>query len=444
MNGNNKVIWNEGLLLQQQHFQQQERFFLHQLHAVSSMGQRQHWGFSRLELDTSMLAQGKLALRAATGLFPDGTVFTLPDDHPLPEPLDITEQDRDCEIVLALALVRPGEAESGTHPGRRYTVHETGVMDNHQTGGGNALLQTGQLSLHLLRRDQLSGTLTALGICRVREKQFDQQLQLYKEYIPPCLDCRASPVLRHQLAELIGLLQQRGDLLASRLIHNHGGQAAKLSDFLLLMLINRNQPLLAHLAEQPGTHPVDLYGLLLQLEGELASFHGSKRSRKLPVYRHDQAAESFIAIRNSLLGHLSQINNPQAIPLPLESRANGLHVSVIAQAGLLQDMQLVLAVRSAIDEQTLIQQLPSHVKIGPIEQINELINLQLPAIGIKALRQVPYQIPWHHGTCYFLLDHQHDLWPRLQHSSGLALHIAGNFPELALELWAIKPTASST
>jgi type VI secretion system protein ImpJ len=30
------------------------------------------------------------------------------------------------------------------------------------------------------------------------------------------------------------------------------------------------------------------------------------------------------------------------------------------------------------------------------------------------------------------------LWKQLDHSGGMAMHIAGDFPELKLEFWAIR------
>jgi type VI secretion system protein ImpJ len=39
---------------------------------------------------------------------------------------------------------------------------------------------------------------------------------------------------------------------------------------------------------------------------------------------------------------------------------------------------------------------------------------------------------------YFELDQTHELWSQLSNSGGMALHAAGDFPGLAMELWAIR------
>jgi type VI secretion system protein ImpJ len=51
---------------------------------------------------------------------------------------------------------------------------------------------------------------------------------------------------------------------------------------------------------------------------------------------------------------------------------------------------------------------------------------------------VPRQIPFHTGFSYFELDRNSDLWKQLDTSGGMAIHVAGEFPELTLELWAIR------
>jgi type VI secretion system protein ImpJ len=50
----------------------------------------------------------------------------------------------------------------------------------------------------------------------------------------------------------------------------------------------------------------------------------------------------------------------------------------------------------------------------------------------------PRQIPYHAGFTYFELDHSSQYWKELENSGGFGLHVAGEFPELQLEFWAIR------
>jgi len=51
---------------------------------------------------------------------------------------------------------------------------------------------------------------------------------------------------------------------------------------------------------------------------------------------------------------------------------------------------------------------------------------------------VPRQLPYHAGFVYFELDQSNKLWPDLRNSGAIAMHVAGQFPGLALEFWAIR------
>ena len=81
---------------------------------------------------------------------------------------------------------------------------------------------------------------------------------------------------------------------------------------------------------------------------------------------------------------------------------------------------------------------PSQIKIGTVEKIRDLVNLQLPGIGLRALPVAPRQIPYHAGLVYFELDRSHELWRELESSGGFAMHLSGDFPGINMQFWAIR------
>jgi type VI secretion system protein ImpJ len=78
------------------------------------------------------------------------------------------------------------------------------------------------------------------------------------------------------------------------------------------------------------------------------------------------------------------------------------------------------------------------VKIGPVEQIAELITAALPGIAVAPLPVVPRQLPYYAGRSYFELDRSGPYWQALARSGGIAVHVAGDLPGLELECWAIR------
>src|SRR5665213_3162316 len=98
MSAYNKILWSEGLFLRPQHFQQQSRFFERLVETRCGSLRNHSWGCIELEFERDLLAIGKLAIRRAVGVFPDGTPFRMPEDEPVPAPLDIAANVRD-EVV---------------------------------------------------------------------------------------------------------------------------------------------------------------------------------------------------------------------------------------------------------------------------------------------------------------------------------------------------------
>jgi type VI secretion system protein ImpJ len=76
-----------------------------------------------------------------------------------------------------------------------------------------------------------------------------------------------------------------------------------------------------------------------------------------------------------------------------------------------------------------------------VEKIRDLVNLQLPGIGLRPLPVAPRQLPFLAGYTYFELDRGSEYWQQLINSAGFAMHVAGNFPGLQMRFWAIRKSA---
>lgn len=50
----------------------------------------------------------------------------------------------------------------------------------------------------------------------------------------------------------------------------------------------------------------------------------------------------------------------------------------------------------------------------------------------------PRQIPFNAGYIYYELTQGGALWEEVVRHGGIALHVAGEFPSLKLELWGVR------
>jgi type VI secretion system protein ImpJ len=440
---NNKVIWSEGMFLQPQHLQQHDRHVETLLEGRAGGLRPYAWGFTKLEIDEALLKLGKLALRSAAGVLPDGTPFNLPADDDLPAPLDIPENAAHVTVMLALPVRRPGAPESGggehAYNLARYDADDFEVHDSNDADASPTLLQVGKLRLRLAVAPDVANAHACAGVAHVVERQSDGRIVLDDDYCAPCLDYRVAGRLARFCTELGGLLQQRGEALAGRLAQPDGAGMAEIADFLLLQIVNRAQPLVAHFNAMRGLHPETFYRTCVALAGELATFsQAGRRPPVFPAYRHERLRESFEPVIVALRLALSRVADPQVVAIALEERRYGLRVALVNDTSLFTGATFVLAVRAQMSTDALLSAFGSQVKIGSIEKIRDLVNLQLPGIALRALAVAPRQLPFHAGYSYFELDDRNDAWTTLGSSAGMALHVAGEFPGLAMELWAIR------
>jgi type VI secretion system protein ImpJ len=442
MSWNSKVVWSEGMLLQPQHLQQHDRYLETQLETRVGNLRPYAWGFTELKIDEQHLALGKLTLKSCTGVFPDGTPFSLPADDDLPLPLDIPAEARNVLAMLALPLRRPGVPETtaadaadsyARHCTVDYAAWDSNGLDN------TAQLQVGRLRVRLALESEVVQAYTGLGVVRIIERRADNQVAIDPDYCPPCLRYRVAPRIGAYADELLALLRQRGGALADRLSQPGVTGAAEIADFLLLQLINRMQPMFAHFANTSVLHPEALYREMLQLAGELATFtRDDKRAARYPEYRHDHLAESFFPVMADLRWSLAMLPDPAAVAILLEERQYGFHVAVISDRSLLKSATFILAVTAQVPSETVRNDFPTQFKVASVERIRDLVASALPGIKLRPLPVAPRQLPFHAGYTYFELDAECDEWKHLQRSAGFGMHVAGDFPELQMQFWAIR------
>jgi type VI secretion system protein ImpJ len=443
MSWNNKIVWSEGMFLRPQHFQQQTRYFENFVEGRCAVLSSYPWGVTSLEIDNQLLKLGKVGIRKTAGVFPDGTPFNISDDDEAPSPLNIPVDTRNTLVYLGLPVKRTGGMEmdisDDEHGLARYLPREYNTCDTNGESGGDVRLQVGKLRMRLLLESDKRDKYACIGIARVIECRGDGNVVLDDDYLPTALDCHAVAGLSEFLNEIQGLLHHRGEGLAGRVAATGRGGTAEIADFLLLQVVNRYELLFGHLSDLQGVHPERLFSILLELVGELVTFTDkSKRPPAIPPYRHDDLQLTFDPLIQVLRQSLSMVLEQNAISIPVEERNYGVHVAVVNDKSLFKQANFVLATTATIPTEELQRRFPAQVKIGPVEQIRDLVNLQLPGIRIRLLPVAPRQIPFHTGYVYFELERSGEYWSKLQESGGMAIHIGSSFPDIMMEVWAIK------
>lgn len=442
MSAFNKVVWSDGLFLRPQHFQQTERYLERYIELRHAAPGAFAWGFDEIDIDQELLAIGRLSVRGARGVFPDGTPFSMPDRDPLPSPLAIEGDWRDRTIHLTLPFRSAGGMDSAWDDSdrmTRFSVGETAQADASGTLEGDATLQVGRLRATLAVEDQPFDSLTGLPLARLMERRADGRAVLDDMFIPCVRSCGASPRLQRFAEELLGLLGQRGDALAGCHVKSAAVDAAALQDLLLLQAINRWQPQVAHMATQSALHPEVFWCFLAGIAGELATFAApDRRARPFPPYDHMRLRECFAPVIDTLRASLETTLAGTAIEVPLRRREHGIWVGTLHEVLKAGCTSFALAATSSLPRAELRRRLPAQVKIGPPDRIRDLVNLQLPGVPVASMDGAPRGIFSGTGWQHFTLDTRAHLWKTVLASRVVALHLGDGLDGFAWRLWAWK------
>lgn len=443
MSVRNRVIWNEGLFIKPQHFQQQQRYHEYLLETRVGAVSQYLYGLTEISLNPEYLSFGRIALDSAAGIMPDGTAFHIPRDDLLPEPLDVRDSS---EVNQTIYLALPIRSDSMLEVDRREAVG-TGryqgvtrmLRDIHTPEGDNTAIELAPVRLRLMLEREDRSAFASMAIARIREKRPDGSVVLDRDFAPCHLNVATVPHLHRFVSEMAGLMRERASTIARRLGSPGQGSVADVTDFMLLQALNRMQPQLEHLSRLRSLHPERLFEVLTMMCGELATF--TDESRMAPTllqYHHDLPELPFHGVMTLMRQLLSIVLDPRAVSIQLHQRPHGLVVAPLQDPTLLQAADFVLAVRADMPMEALRQRFTQQTKVASVEKIRELVALQLSGIPLVPMPVAPAQLPYHAGYTYFQLDKGSPAWASLSGGSGFAFHVAGGFPGLDLQFWAIR------
>jgi type VI secretion system protein ImpJ len=440
--GKNRVAWREGMFLRPQHFQAQERYFDAHIRARVDSVQPYAWGFTSITVDEDLASLGKFGVSRASGVLPDGTPFSIPDELPPPPPLDVPADARDAIVSLTLPAAQPGavefrEAEAAAQEAR-FAVCEQEISDAFSDDTAIEPIEFGLPNLRFgVTRDQTYGRV-ALGIARVREVS-NKKLVFDDRYIPPTLDIAAASRLAGGLTDIVGRVEQRAEELAVRAVEATDGGSETFASFLLLQALNRWLPMLRHLENLPTVHPERLFETLVGMSGELATLiRPERRPPSLPIYDHENPQICFEPVFDLLQSMLSAVFERSAVQLPLEQKGPGAYVCTITDHNLFKTGYFYLAVSAATPVEEIRRLFPSVAKIASVQKMKQIVESALPGVPLRHVPTPPPQIRVLPGYVYFELDRSVRDWRDLATAPGLGLHVAGEWPELQLELWCVK------
>lgn len=432
-----KPLWLEGMFLRPQHFQQHDRWIESCLEQRVSALLPYSWGVRSLEIDPDALNQGQFNITAAEVIFPDGTVYAAPQAVPPPPMRHIAPNSQGRKVFLAVPARSPGNQETGG-PGDSSRLRKLPQSATDTTAQGRQAVEitVGVPNVRLVIEGESLDELVAIPVAEIESVGATGQITLSSTYIPPALVCGASIRLNAIIDQIRGLLKSRAAaLLASG---QNGDSRSGMLDMMVLGIANRYQALFGHVLSVGRHTPETVYRDCIALAAELAAYASTTRAvPDLPRYDHLDLRATFEELLTLLRGMLSVIVERNAYSIPLVEGDFGIWLGQIEDRMALAGRRFVLIARANVALEAIRKHLPIQIKVGPVEQIRDLVNLQLPGINIQPLSVAPREIPFIQNAVYFELDARSPLWSGFRDSAAFALHVSGDYPGLDLELWGI-------
>ncbi|MET2971319.1 type VI secretion system baseplate subunit TssK [Vibrio harveyi] len=434
------TAWCEGMFLRPQHFQQSERAIEHEFKGLNRFQQPYNWGVYQVRINPNSLKEGVVEIEKLEAILPDMTLIELQNVNEVLPPLLVEKgtQNTLVKVVVASSSLKEKTiADVSEGVVSRYVLNDLDVIDV-QTGQDEERIQVASLNVALkVSNDNLSG-FVELPILKIKEVTAEGAILLDEEYTPPHLNVLKDQAMLACLKNVTGMTKIRADMVSQRLVQGKAASASAV-DFIMLQMLNRYETILRHLGQLEQVHPLEFVTLLRGYVGELSTFSSkNKRAPLLIDYEHSNLTSTISELNQVLSQYLSVVLDQTANKLPLEVRQLGIRVTPLPDKRLLESSQFVLAVKADTSTDEIRRLVPAQLKLGPAEQIRDLINNQINGINVAPLNVVPRQIPYQTGYVYFEVIKKGPFWVRLQESGGIALQLSGQFPNSDIELWSIN------
>lgn len=460
MNVQRPLFWDQGILLQPQHFQLLDRTCQGLLSPYQRYQQPHFWGVGAMALQKSALGTRTFILHEGEFLFTDGSFVSLAENGSIDSRAfdeAWVEGGKPFTVYLGLKKWRDtGEnvtvlpsPETDSAVSTRFvttTGHEE-VKDLH-TGGPEGQVKRMRFALKIFWETELDqlGEYELIPLAQL--ERFGSEIRLSEDFIPPSLSCSASPSLLKLIREIRDQVTARGYQLEEHK-SKRGIQTAEFGSrdmvyFLALRSVNRYVPLLFHYTEAEQVHPWHVYGVLRQLIGELSAF--SERvsclgelldgKKVLPEYDHRNLWGCFSAAQDMISHLLDEITaGPEYV---IRLAFDGTYYAAELKPAIFEGRnRFFLAVKTEEDPKNVLQALEDIAKLSSREHLNTLVSRSLPGIGLQYLQIPPQELPRRANTVYFAINHHDEQWAAVAKHYCLALYWNSAPADIELELMVV-------
>jgi type VI secretion system protein ImpJ len=430
-----KVIWAEGILLGQQHFQQLDNYFQAQQRIYTQCIAPLAWGLITLKIDEDALLNNQFRIKQCTAIYPNGLLvdYDANENQLLSCQLSAT-----CEKKLAIYLCLPiNQQVLGITGYRQSQQSATWVADYQNTadiydGDKQREVLFGKLNLQLLQEHESREQFHSLKIAELINIG-ESRYQLVTDYIPPTVHIQAITYLQTILTRLLEIIEAKIRVLNERRFEQD--DATKI---LLLQILNGAFVQLQHIAKHLQTHPERLFVTLTNLTSQLGAFNNDFSLHSLPNYQHEQLTARFTQLNDILVNLLDSVMPTRMISIKLRRESDSLYVVDSIDSSLFERTDFFIAVYFPAQDTKWIDQFARQIKVASHKVIENIITSALSGVNIVHTQRPPNKLSVKPGYEYFYLEQAGPFWDQIKQDKNLGIFLPFDFIKATIELVTVQ------
>lgn len=434
-----QVHWHEGLFLQPQHLQAQQRGLLASQWAERRLSWAHPYGVVEARLSSDELENMRVRFDRLRVMMPSGLIVDVPGAADLPS-LDISEAFASSTRPMTVSLGVPlwydnrgnalGIGETDWRVKRMYRVEEIEASDEN-TGENAQSLLVRRVNARLLLDGDDRTDLEVLPLLRIAHASGDDigLPRLDPTFVPPCFLLSGSAVLREMLRDLANQVEATRKETVIQL--TRGGfnletiKGVQVQQMMRLQTLNTYAGRLMPMIQAAGgVSPFDLYLELRGLLGALASLQPDRDAWEAPRYDHDNPGPVFLDVCARIRELLRAEGTATWTKVDFDTE-DGLYVAELTEEHITEPNEYFLGIRTGKDPRELAKLVEDarEFKLMPFS----LARTNIFGVRLEEERHPPLQLPSKAGLNYFRLrraDSQR-VWGKIVEERKIALNFKG-------------------
>ena len=445
-----RVVWSEGMYLGPHHFQTQSRYFEDSIAFLASSLWHEPWGLLHAELDQKAIRNGSAVLLHASGIFPDGLPFELPNSDSPPPPRNLLEVFPTTDSVLPLYLAVPGRRDNGLDCNLENPANGTRFSPIHRTlrdetnGIDEREVDLGKKNIHLATEAELTPDMFSIPIAQVL-RDGRGHLIYDEDFIPTCLRLSAGEPLMLLVKRLLETIGEKSNTI-SRSARRQGrfeagSSALDVANYWFLHALHSAISPLQHLSTTRHAHPEDVFVELSRLAGTLCTFAVDSDPRQLPSYEHRSPGPAFRVLDAHIRRHLEIVVPSNTVTLEFHPAEPYIHTADVIDERCLRRARWVFGVRSALGESELLSLVPRLIKVCSARFVPELVKRALPGMTLRHLQVPPTAIRAEADMQYFAIETAGPCWEHILQTRKVGVYVPGEISKPEFDLTIIVETS---